>query len=253
MKTDTVIIHKATLTVVFCRRGTYPKLTAHHFRSKSPGESQWRSSLLTDPKAGADIANLRNFYSFVFNDPVVGRLSDKKVLEGLIQATADGRIDAYELTDRDKSFLDRYFKPVSESSALYDVDPVLVLGLASESSFADPTVELNTFARTGDAFGLTYGGTDHMTTASSPTENVNQFFTMWGKQIRGSKDNATTFLNGLQGEDATGKKVPGWRRYNPHDEVWRTARLQGIDQMSRDVPLYQMIVPPPPKTIKNKP
>jgi len=73
----------------------------------------------------------------------------------------------------------------------YKVDAALVLGVGIESSFASE----GTYLQTGDAFGMTGGSTKSMTTASSPTENVKEFFDNWGGQIRGSGSNVKVFLN----------------------------------------------------------
>jgi len=115
------------------------------------------------------------------------------------------------------------------------VDAALVLGVGIESSFASE----GTYLQTGDASGMTGGSTKSMTTASSPTENVKEFFDNWGGQIRGSGSNVKVFLNGLEGQNAKGERVKGWKVYNSrHPGYWRSLIEKGIGQMRRDIPIY---------------
>ena len=151
-------------------------------------------------------------------------------------ANADTLTDvAATLSARDKDYLDRYYGPVAAYSAKYKVNPMLVLGLAMESQFASK----GAYERTGDAFGMTGGSTRHMTHAGSPEENVKKLFDTFGSQIYGAGDNLQTFTNGLEGLDASGKPVQGWRKYNSeHAESWRAMVGRGFQQMQRDMPLY---------------
>ena len=78
-----------------------------------------------------------------------------------------------------------------------------------------------------------------MTTASSPMDNVRQFFDSWGEQIQGTQGNVSAFINALEGEDAYGNQVDGWKVYNSAvPDQWRAMIQAGIAQMNRDVPLY---------------
>lgn len=117
------------------------------------------------------------------------------------------RPKAHSLSPREKIFLDKYYEPEISMAKAYGVDPKLVLGVAAESGFATT----GTYLRTGDAFGMTGGNTKNMTQASSPEENVEQFFDNYGKQIRGAGSNTAAFLNGLQGLDAGGAVLTAGR------------------------------------------
>jgi len=141
-----------------------------------------------------------------------------------------------QLSARDKAYLDAYYDAVSKLSKDYDIDPALVLGVGIESGFGSA----GTYLRTGDAFGMTGGSTKHMTTASSPEENVQQFFDNYGRQIRGVGSDTTAFVNALEGLDATGKPVKGWKVYNSdRASEWRVMIGEGIRQMQRDIPTYE--------------
>lgn len=145
-----------------------------------------------------------------------------------------GKALASQLSDRDKSYLDRYYDAVDKLAKKYGVDPTLVLGLGLESGFASR----GTYLRTGDAFGMTGGNTSHMTTAASPDENVRQFFDSWGDQIRGVGSDTSAFINGLEGRDASGKQVRGRKVYNSVNRNWPNVVRDGISQMKRSVPVY---------------
>jgi hypothetical protein len=130
---------------------------------------------------------------------------------------------------------------VNRLAQKYHVDPKLVLGLAYESGFATR----GTYNQTGDAFGLTGGSKRHMTFASSPEENVRQLFRLYGQQIYGTGSDVDAFLNALQGKNADGKPVKGWRIYNsdrtgglPAGAAFLAGARNGIKQMQRVVPLY---------------
>jgi len=139
------------------------------------------------------------------------------------------------ISARDKAYLDKYFEAVQALAKKYGVDPALVLGLGSESGFATR----GTYLRTGDAFGMTAGGTSHMMVASSPAQNAKQFFDNYGAQIRDIGDNLPTFLNALKGLDESGNRVPGWKVYNSsHPAAWRSMVEDGVRQMKRDMPTY---------------
>ncbi|MGA8220212.1 MAG: hypothetical protein WB780_01065 [Candidatus Acidiferrales bacterium] len=99
----------------------------------------------------------------------------------LIQKGQAGR--PRPVSARDKAYLDKYYDAVAALAKVYNVDPALVLGVGIESGFASQ----GTYLRTGDAFGMTGGNTKHMTTATSPEENVQQFFHSYGDQIRGTE------------------------------------------------------------------
>jgi hypothetical protein len=139
-----------------------------------------------------------------------------------------------ELSARDKAYLDKYYDAVAALAKVYNVDPTLVLGVGIESGFASQ----GTYLRTGDAFGMTGGSTKNMTTAASPAENVKQFFDKYGNEIRDTGNDDSTFLNALQGLDASGKRVQGWKAYNTVNPDWSAFIGRGIDQMRRDVPAY---------------
>jgi hypothetical protein len=138
------------------------------------------------------------------------------------------------LSWRDKAYLDKYYDAVNKLAKKYNVDPTLVLGLGIESGFASQ----GTYLTTGDAFGMTGGNTNHMTTAASPDENVKQFFDRYGDQIRGSGSDTSAFINGLEGRDAAGKLVRGRRVYNTVNPDWPTDVRNGVGQMKRSVPVY---------------
>jgi hypothetical protein len=235
VKTDTVVVHETVFTLIFCSPGAIQGLIPGHFPNKREAESYWRNILWCFHRDRAEIPKLRVFYGSVLQDQNLGRVSDSQLLERLTNAVADGRIEAYGLRNRNKSFLDGYLEPVSKKAAKYDVDPILVLGIGGESGFAST----GTYTRTHDAFDMTGGSTEHMTTASGPSENVNQFFHNYGEQIRGAKSDMNVFLNGLKGKDALGKPVKGWKDYNPKNPLWRKAREDNIRQMMRDVPIYR--------------
>ena len=82
--------------------------------------------------------------------------------------------------------------------------------------------------------------------ARSPEENVRQFFDLYGNQIRGAGSDTDRFLNGLQGLDAAGRPVQGWRRYNSKDPLgWTRLRHGEIRTMQRETPLYLGLRKPP--------
>jgi hypothetical protein len=140
-----------------------------------------------------------------------------------------------QLSARDKSYLDRYYKPVCDQAKIFGVDPAFVLGLAFESGFASE----GTYLVTGDAFGMTGGSTKHMTRASSPADNVRQFFDNWGSQVRGSGINVQEFVNALQGQDLAGLRVKGWKVYNTENfDKWKRGVTDGIRLMQRDIRIY---------------
>jgi hypothetical protein len=138
------------------------------------------------------------------------------------------------LSNRDKSYLDKYFDAVDKLARKYDVDPTLILGLGIESGFASQ----GTYLRTGDAFGMTGGNTKHMTTAASPDENVRQFFDKYGDQIRGSGSNTSAFINGLEGRDASGRPANDRKVCNSVNPDWPADVRNGVGQMKRSVPVY---------------
>ena len=158
----------------------------------------------------------------------------------LIHETQAGRAHhprgpaAGDLSARDKAYLDKYYDAVRAQAKNYKVDPALVLGVGIESGFASQ----GTYLRTGDAFGMTGGGTKHMTTTAFPAENVKQFFDNYGDQIRGTGSDASAFINALQGRDASGARVPGWKVYNTVNPSWPRFIGGGIQQMRRDIPIY---------------
>jgi hypothetical protein len=150
-------------------------------------------------------------------------------------AAASDRDASSKVSPRDKKFLDKYYDAVNRLAQKYHVDPKLVLGLAYESGFATR----GTYGQSGDAFGLTGGSKEHMTTASSPAENVRQLFRLYGRQIYGTGSDVDAFLHALQGEDAAGKRVKGWKVYNSkYRDAFDIGARKGIEQMKRVVPLY---------------
>ena len=140
-----------------------------------------------------------------------------------------------QLSVRDKAYLDKYYDAVAAFAKRYNVDPALVLGVGIESGFASE----GTYLRTGDAFGMTGGNTKHMTKSESPEQNVKQFFDNYGNQIRGTGNDASASVNGLQGCDPSGKRVNGWKVYNTdRPGSWDTLINGGIAQMRRSAPIY---------------
>ena len=85
---------------------------------------------------------------------------------------------------------------------------------------------------------MTGGSTKNMTKASSPTENVKQFFDRYGNQIRGTGSNVSAFINGLEGRNASGTRVKGWNVYNSVNSKWGSMIKSGIIEMRRDIPIY---------------
>jgi hypothetical protein len=78
-----------------------------------------------------------------------------------------------------------------------------------------------------------------MTTATSPGENVKQFFNKYGNQIRDTGNDDSAFLNALQGLDASGKRVKGWKVYNTeYPAKWYALMKRGISEMRRSAPAY---------------
>ena len=156
----------------------------------------------------------------------------------LIHETQAGRgghhATAPHLSTRDKAYLDKYYDAVAALAKNYNVDPALVLGVGVESGFASQ----GTYLKTGDAFGMTGGSTKHMTTAASPAENTQQFFDSYGNQIRGTGSDASAFINALQGRDASGERVPGWKTYNTVNPKWNTLVRHGIAEMRGAIPVY---------------
>jgi hypothetical protein len=144
-----------------------------------------------------------------------------------------------KVSPRDKRFLDKYYDAVSRLAQKYHVDPKLVLGLAYESSFASEGPAGGTYRETGDAFGLTGGSKEHMTFAASPEENAKQLFGLYARQIYGTGSDVNAFLNALQGKDAAGNEVKGWKVYNSaYADAFDEGARNGIQQMKRVVPLY---------------
>jgi hypothetical protein len=140
-----------------------------------------------------------------------------------------------QVSARESAYLDKYYDAVAARAKVYNVNSALVLGLGAESGFATQ----GTYLRTGDAFGMTGGNTKRMTTATTPEENVKQLFHNYGNQIRGTGNDDSAFLNGLQGLDPSGKRVPGWKVYNTFDpQGWNTMVAERIHQMRRDIPIY---------------
>ena len=157
----------------------------------------------------------------------------------LIHGTQTGRAQIHTATPhlsvRDKAYLDKYYDTVAALAKAYNVDPALVLGVGAESGFAFK----GTYLKTGDAFGMTGGSTKHMTRATSPAENVQQFFDNYGNQIRGTGSDASAFINALRGRDAFGEHVKGWKVYNSdRPAAWAQMTADGIHQMQRSIPIY---------------
>jgi hypothetical protein len=142
---------------------------------------------------------------------------------------------AARLSDRDRSYLDRYYDAVAKYANQYKVNPSFPLGLGIESTFGSG----GTYLDTGDAFGMTGGSTAHMTHAASPEENARVLFDLYGRQMYGVGDDVDAFINAMQGRNAKGQPVPGWRTYNSkHAQKWENMARSGIDQMKRDLPAY---------------
>jgi hypothetical protein len=164
---------------------------------------------------------------------------------GNVQTAASEQTTGSKVSPRDKNFLDKYYDAVSRLAKKYHVDPKLVLGLAYESGFASDGPAGGTYRETGDAFGLTGGSKQHMTFASSPEENAEQLFRLYGRQIYGTGSDVNAFLNALQGKDPAGRRVKGWKVYNsdttgglPAGTRFLAGARNGIKQMQRVVPLY---------------
>lgn len=86
---------------------------------------------------------------------------------------------------------------------------------------------------------MTGGSTKHMTKASSPEENVKQFFENYGRQIRGTGGSTSRFLDALQGLNARGERVKGWKVYNSdRPKEWHELIGNGIAEMRRTIPAY---------------
>ena len=139
--------------------------------------------------------------------------------EFFAQATTTPSANQCTLSPRDTRYLNLYYRPVSQSAPKYQVSPALVLGLGIESGFASQ----GTYLRTGDAFGMTGGSTSNTTTAVSPTQNVNQFFTNYGNQVKGAGSNVQIFLSGLQGKNQLGQPVKGWKIFNSKTRIHMAA------------------------------
>ena len=133
-----------------------------------------------------------------------------------------------------------YYKPVSQTAPNYKVNPALVLGMGIEGAFADPNIKNSTYNTTGDVFGQTGGNTKNMTTAKDPTQNANGWFANWGQQVQGVGSNVPAFLNGLEGMNAEGQRVKGWKVYNSvkGGAPWRIMAASGIRQMLMEIPIY---------------
>jgi hypothetical protein len=138
------------------------------------------------------------------------------------------------ISARDNAYLDKYYGPVAAEASDYSVDPALVLGVGIESAFASS----GTYLTTGDAFGMTGGSTENMTTASSPSANVAEFFNNYGDQIYGTGNNSHDFINALLGRDSNGGIVSGWKTYNSVNPAYRAFLRSGIRQMQKEVPAY---------------
>lgn len=142
---------------------------------------------------------------------------------------------AAKLSDQNRSYLDRYYDAVAKYANQYKINPAFPLGLGIESTFGSG----GTYLKTGDAFGMTGGSTAHMTHSASPEENARQLFDLYGPQMQGVGDDATAFINAMQGRNAKGQAVPGWRVYNSKNAAaWEAMAKNGISQMQRDLPLY---------------
>jgi hypothetical protein len=140
-----------------------------------------------------------------------------------------------QLSNRDKIYLDRYYDAVKSMAAKYSVDPTLVLALGAESGFGTSDI----FNEHKDAFGLSGGSIETQPDFRSYEANVRRLFREYGPQIWGTGGNGAAFLNALNGKDATGTAVPGWKKYNTANyDNWLKMMQNGIDQMRRSVPLY---------------
>ena len=237
MGTDIFAVKRAGATVVFCKRGACKTLIQFPFSDVNAAQKHWRISITSFRGDSGAIEKLRKLYAAVLEEHPTGHLHDWQLFEGLTKAVNDGRMEAYELSDRDKSFLDRYYNSVSEKASTFDVEPAQVLGLASESGFASA----GTYLVTGDAFGMTGGSTGHMTMAGGVAQNVEQFFSSWGERIRGTKSNTPLFLNRLLGKDAAGNDAKGELKYNSASPGWRKEREDGINEMRRAIPIWLML------------
>jgi hypothetical protein len=142
----------------------------------------------------------------------------------------------------------------------YGVDPALPLGLGFESGFATS----NRYLTTGDAFGMSGGGTGpgtgHAVHASSPEDDVNQLFSQpqgtckkspsYGERMRGTGSDDVLFLNRLEREDANGNQLTGRKDkngnrksvwdclFNPYPDTWKPLMEEGITQMRTDIPIF---------------
>ena len=92
---------------------------------------------------------------------------------------------------------------------------------------------------------MTGGSTEHMTHAESPADNVAKWFKAYGNQVWGLESNSWAFINALQGRDASGAPVDGWKRYNSVDPYWEAKTSSYIHQMLRDIPAYLRTRPEP--------
>jgi hypothetical protein len=78
-----------------------------------------------------------------------------------------------------------------------------------------------------------------MTTATTPTDNVEKLFRLYGKQIRGVGSDHEAFINGLLGKGRNGVTMEGWRVFNQNiGGEWEAKMRAAIRDMRRDVPVY---------------
>jgi hypothetical protein len=74
--------------------------------------------------------------------------------------------------------------------------------------------------------------------ANNPEENVDHFFVDWGNQIEGTGSDVGALINGLEGRDASGGSVEGWKVYNSVNQKWGAFIKSGIQEMQADIPMY---------------
>jgi RHS repeat-associated protein len=187
----------------------------------------------TDGKGGCVLDNVATPCESAFSEASAGA-TEAPHTEQVRQRTSAPKP---HISKRDKSYLDKYYKPVSVKAKEYGVDPALPLGLGIESAFATK----GTYLRTGDACGMTGGSTKHMTHANSPEQNVDELFSAYGDRMRGTGSNITLFLNHLEMEDANGNQISMQGMYNSVEippTAWKAFITGGINEMQRDIPIY---------------
>ena len=129
------------------------------------------------------------------------------------------------------SFFDRTHDSLVKLARELGVPATYILGLAAHESFwMNPH---NT--RLNNPFGLTAGGGNNLSFASID-EAIAYWSRLYGNQVRGATS-PEDFVGRLLGE-INGSPMPGWRRYNSKDSLWREKTLGLIETVERRMPLW---------------